>query len=143
MRASMLRSTEEMLSAQEEQEFFRFLGESGELPSNFARDVIMKIPGKDIMNTVKRSILILAYYDSAALDAGVTNSLRQCIRLIGQFPLLAAYGYHACNHNERQGSMYIHQPDPKLTGEKRHTYRQVSPNVDFYSGSLYFLPMEK
>ena len=29
------------------------------------------------------------------------------------FPLLSIYGYHAYNHYENLGSMYIHRPDPK------------------------------
>lgn len=103
----------ELPSAEEQEEFVRILGDSRELPSNFTRDVIMKIPSADIMNTMTRSILTLAYYDAAALDVSVADSLRQCIQLIAQFPMLAVYGYHAYNHYEKQGSMYIHQPDPK------------------------------
>lgn len=99
----------------EQKAFFELLGNTRELPSNFTRDVIMKIPSGDIMNTMTRSILTLAYYDENALDASIGNSLRQCIQLIGQFPMLAVYGYHAYNHYEKQGSMYIHQPDPKLS----------------------------
>lgn len=105
----------ELPTPKEQEDFFSLLGESRELPSNFTRDVIMKIPSADIMNTMTRSILTLAYYDDDALDTSVGNSLRQCIQLIGQFPMLAVYGYHAYNHYEKQGSMYIHQPDPKLS----------------------------
>lgn len=105
----------ELPTPKEQEDFFSLLGESRELPSNFTRDVIMKIPSADIMNTMTRSILTLAYYDDNALDSSVGNSLRQCIQLIGQFPMLAVYGYHAYNHYEKQGSMYIHQPDPRLS----------------------------
>ena len=97
------------------EEFRRLLGECRTLPTNFARDVIMKAPGKDIMNSMTRGILTLASYDERAIDTSVSNSLRQCIQLIAEFPLLAVYGYHAYNYYENMDSMVIHRPDPALS----------------------------
>ena len=99
----------------EQQEFSRIMAQCRSLPTNFTRDVIMKASSADIMNTMTRSILTLASYDEKATDISVENSLRQCIQLISQFPLLAVYAYHAYNHYEKQGSMYIHRPDPELS----------------------------
>ena len=67
------------------------------------------------MNSMTRSILTLASYDPAAKDTSVANSLRQCIQLISEFPLLAVYGYNAYNHYEKGQSMFIHHPDPNLS----------------------------
>ena len=67
------------------------------------------------MNSMTRSILTLASYDPAAKDTSVANSLRQCIQLISEFPLLAVYGYNAYNHYEKDQSMFIHHPDPNLS----------------------------
>ncbi len=97
------------------EEFRRLLGECRTLPTNFTRDVIMKAPGKDIMNSMTRGILTLASYDEHAIDTSVSNSLRQCIQLIAEFPLLAVYGYHAYNYYENMDSMVIHRPDPALS----------------------------
>lgn len=97
------------------EEFRRLLGECRTLPTNFTRDVIMKAPGKDIMNSMTRGILTLASYDERAIDTSVSNSLRQCIQLIAEFPLLAVYGYHAYNYYENMDSMVIHWPDPALS----------------------------
>ncbi len=96
-------------------EFKDFIGSSRTLPTNFTRDVIMKAPGKDIMNTMTRSLLTLASYDDKILDTSASNSLRQCIRLIAQFPMLAVYAYHAYNYYDNMESMVIHRPDPKLS----------------------------
>lgn len=102
----------------EEAEFKMLIGDCRHLPANFTRDVIMKAPSKDIMNSMTRSILTLASYDPQMADTSVSNSLRQCIQLIGQFPLLAVYGYHAFNYSDNLDSMIIHRPDPNLsTGE--------------------------
>ena len=96
-------------------DFSKVIGDCRRLPTNFTRDVIMKAPSKDIMNSMTRSILTLASYDDQVADGSVENSLRQCIQLIANFPLLAVYGYHAYNHYENGDSMYIHRPDPTLS----------------------------
>ena len=95
--------------------FKRLIGESRVLPTNFTRDVIMKAPGKDVMNSMTRSILTLASYDQGPVETSVSNSLRQCLRLISIFPMLAVYGYHAYNYYENLDSMFIHRPDPELS----------------------------
>ena len=102
-------------TSEEQEEFAAVLGKSRTLPSNFTRDVIMKAPSKDIMNSMTRSILTLASYDDLISDSSVANNIRQCINLIATFPMLAVYGYHAYNHYENNQSMYIHRPDPKLS----------------------------
>ena len=99
----------------EESDFKRIIGECRTLPTNFTRDVIMKAPSEDVMNSMTRSILTLASYDKQAKNPGVGNSLRQCIQLISEFPLLAVYGYNAYNHYEKNESMYIHHPDKQLS----------------------------
>ena len=67
------------------------------------------------MNSMTRSILTLASYDKKVKEPSVSNSLRQCIQLISEFPLLAVYGYNAYNHYEKNESMYIHHPDKQLS----------------------------
>ena len=66
------------------------------------------------MNSMTRSVLTLANYDDQ-VNGGLGNSIRQCIRLISEFPMLAVYAYHAYNHYENNDSMYIHRPDPSLS----------------------------
>ncbi len=85
------------------------------LPTNFTRDVIMKAPSNDIMNSLTRSVLTLASYDRNCNDTSIENVLGQCFRLISVFPMLAVYGYHAYNHYQNDESMYIHRPSKKLS----------------------------
>lgn len=105
----------ELPTLEEQKEFAQLIGQCRTLPTNFTRDVIMKAPTEDIMNSMTRSILTLASYDKNAKDASVSNSLRQCIQLISEFPLLAVYAYNAYNHYEKEGSMFIHHPDATLS----------------------------
>lgn len=105
----------EMPTEEQEKDFKGLLGGCRILPTNFTRDVIMKAPSHDIMNTMTRAILTLASYDDKALDTSVSNSLRQCIQLISEFPMLAVYAYNAYVHYEKNESMFIHHPDPNLS----------------------------
>ena len=105
----------ELPDKDELKEFKKYLCDCRTLPNNFTRDVIMKAPSSDIMNSMTRSILTLASYDKNAVDTTIPNALRQCIQLISTFPLLAVYAYHAYNYSEKQESMIIHRPDPKLS----------------------------
>ena len=78
---------------QELQGFQNLLGSYRTLPTNFVRDVIMKAPGKDMMNTLQRGVLTLYGYDDMADDISIPNVLRQCLQLTSTVPLLAVYGY--------------------------------------------------
>lgn len=120
----------EMPSESEYQEFYQLIGECRTLPPNFTRGVIMRKPGADIMNTMTRSILNLAAYDERAMDTSVTNSLRQCIQLISQFPLLAVYGYNAYNYYVNESSMIIHNPEPSLSAAE-NILRMLRPDKKY------------
>ena len=96
-------------------EFREILAQSMTLPKNFTRDVILKAPSKDIMNTLTKSILTLASYDDKASDISMENVLRQCLMLISVLPMMAVYGYHGYNHYVNDDSLYIHRPDPNCS----------------------------
>ena len=85
------------------------------LPTSFVRDIIMKAPSSDMMNTLARSVLTLYSYDDRADDVSLPNVLRQCLQLISLFPLLSIYGYQSYCHYHDGKSLYIHQPDPELS----------------------------
>ena len=97
------------------EEFIHILSMSRDLPTNFTRDVIMKAPTKDIMNSMTKSILTLSSYDRNSHSTELSNVIRQCLLLISVFPMLAVYGYHAYNHYENMKSMYIHRPKNGLS----------------------------
>lgn len=95
--------------------FERMLAENRPLPTTFTRDVIMKSPSDDMMNTLARSVLTLYSYDSNPNDLSTKNVLRQCIQLIAQFPSLAVYGYQAYSYYKNDESLFLHHPNPALS----------------------------
>ena len=96
-------------------EFRTLLGSCRTLPPSFTRDVIMKSPSADMMNTLARSVLTLYAYDSNPNDTSTANVLRQCMQLIAQFPSIAVYGYQAYRYYRNDQSLFLHQPDPSLS----------------------------
>ena len=102
-------------TAEQLEQFRTVLCTCRKLPTNFTRDVIMKASSKDLMNSMAKSVLTLASYDTKANDISVPNVLRQCLGFISIFPMLAIYGYHAYNHFLCGESLYIHNPDPELS----------------------------
>ncbi len=111
-------------------EFSNILAKNRRLPTNFVRDVIMKAPSKDIMNSLTKSVLTLSSYDDKVTDNSLENVLRQSIMLISVFPMLAVYGYHAYNHYECDDSFYIHRPDDSLSAAE-NILRMLRPDKKY------------
>lgn len=120
----------ELPTKEQYKNFKKLLGESMVLPNSFTRDVIMKAPSKDIMNSITKSVLTLAAYDEKASDISLDNVLVQCIKLIAVFPMLAVYGYHAYNHYECDDSLFIHRPDPNLSTAE-NILRMLRPDMKY------------
>lgn len=97
------------------EDFNQLLGEYRSLPTNFVRDIIMKAPSADMMNTLARSVLTLYSYDDAGDDISIPNVIRQCLQLTAIFPLFSVYGYQAYKHYHDGQSLFIHSPDPTLS----------------------------
>ena len=104
----------ELPTAKELEMFHETLVERRTLPPTFVRDVIMKAPSRDMMNSLSRSILSLYSYDALADDTSIPNVLRQCLNLISQFPMLLVYGYHAYNYRLGE-DLFIYAPSPELS----------------------------
>lgn len=104
----------ELPTATELKTFADMLAERRTLPKYFVRDVIMKAPSPDMMNSLSRSILTLYSYDAKADDTSIPNVLRQCLNLISEFPMLMVYGYHAYNYKKGE-DLFIYAPSKELS----------------------------
>ncbi|WP_029321874.1 citrate/2-methylcitrate synthase [Butyrivibrio sp. AE3004] len=109
-------------SKDELQGFTQLLGFYRSLPTGFVRDIIMKAPSRDMMNTLSRSVLTLYSYDNHADDVSMPNVLRQSLQMISLFPLLAIYGYQAYNHYHEGNSLFIHPPKAELSTAEHILY---------------------
>lgn len=111
-------------------EYKTALGVRRELPTGFARDMILVAPSNNVMNKLARSVLALYSYDDKADDISIPNVLRQSIDLIGYFPSLIAYGYQAKRSHYHNESLHLHYPDPgKSTAE--NILRMIRPTGEY------------
>lgn len=119
-----------MPNQKELDEFTSLLAKYRTLPTSFVRDIIMKAPSSDMMNTLARSVLTLHAYDTKANDISIPNVLRQGLLLTAVFPLLAVYGYQAFRHYFEGDSFFIHTPRPELSTAE-NILHMLRPNSQY------------
>jgi len=103
--------------------FQKLLGSYRSLPNSFVRDIIMKAPSTNIMNSMARSVMTLYAYDNNPDDLSLENVLRQCIQLIAMFPQLALHSYQAYDYYRKDSaSFFIHDPRPELSTAENILY---------------------
>ncbi|MHB1421551.1 MAG: citrate/2-methylcitrate synthase, partial [Bacillota bacterium] len=117
-------------SNEELKEFQQLLSSYRRLPDDFVRDIILKMPSRDIMNSISRSVLALYSLDDQAEDTSIGNVLKQCLKLIAFFPLIAVYGYQALSHYHGNNSLYIHSPKPDL-GTAENILHMLRPDSQY------------
>ncbi len=96
-------------------EFLNLMGYYRNLPDTFVRDIIMKAPSRDIMNSLQKSVLTLYTYDKNPDDISIPNVLKQSLHLIAQFPLISVYAYQAYRHYHLDESLVIRNPKADLS----------------------------
>lgn len=120
----------ELPTSKELYRFQQVLGEKRELPSAFARDMILTAPSQNVMNKLARSVLALYSYDDNPDDLSIDNVLRQSINLLGYFPCLLAYGYQAKRAYYDNQSLHLHNPDPALSTAE-NILRMIRPTGEY------------
>ncbi|NLG36355.1 MAG: citrate/2-methylcitrate synthase [Lentisphaerae bacterium] len=96
-------------------DFAELLGSYRDLPHYFVHDSLLKLSSRDMMNAMAQSILALYTLDDQADEVSLPNVMRQCLKLIATFPLLAAYSYQACSYRYAGKSLVIHTPQCELS----------------------------
>ena len=128
-------------SREELSNFCQLLASYRSLPNSFVRDIIMKAPSTDIMNSVARSVLTLYSYDNNPNDTSIPNVLRQCLQLIAMFPQLALYGYQAYNYYKNDHpTFFIHDPVPELSTAQNILY-MLRPDMKYSQTEARVLDM--
>ena len=113
--ASYLLIMGELPSKTELENFNQILGAHRDLPSTFARDMILTAPSRNIMNKLARSVLALYSYDDNPDDISIPNVLRQSFLLMGCFPAIISYAYQAKHTYYDKESLHLHNPIPELS----------------------------
>ena len=118
----------ELPSREELADFCLRLGSYRALPDDFVHDSLLKLSSRDVMNAMAQSILALYVLDDRADDVSIPNVLRQCLKLIATFPLLAAYSYQASAYRYAGKSLVIHAPQPELSAAENFLHMLRNDN---------------
>ena len=97
------------------EQFHELLNSFHALPKNFVRDVVMKAPSTDMMNTLTRCVLTMFSYDNDPNDTSIENVMRQCLQLTAVLPIFSVYSYMAHSFYNNSDSLVIHKPLPELS----------------------------
>ena len=98
------------------------LADMRNLPFEFTEDMILKAPGKNVMNKLGRAVLALYSYDDNPDDISIPNLIRQSLELIARFPVLIANSYACKRHYFDNQSLVIHNPNPELSIAENFLY---------------------
>lgn len=95
-------------SKTELESFRKYLAESRELPDNFAEDMILKAPSRNIMNKMSRSVLALYSYDVNGEDTSLEAEMHKAVNLIAKLPVIMTFAYQVQQRHYYNKSMIIH-----------------------------------
>lgn len=113
--------TGELPDQDELNEFTGYMANSRRLPDKL-KNSIMSLHGKNIMNILARSVLVLYNYDDESDDTSPKKLIAQSLSLIAKFPTVIAYAYHNYIHQFLGGTMSIRHPDARLSTAENLLY---------------------
>ena len=100
------------------------------LPDGFTENMILKIPSRNVMNKIQRSILVLYSHDDNPDSLDIGETILKSIKLIARFPTIVAYGYQAKAYNFDNKSLFIHSPQNGI-GTARNILHMIRNDNEF------------
>ncbi|MFO7371078.1 MAG: citrate synthase [Bacteroidales bacterium] len=101
--------------------FTSYMAGHRDLPNAFV-NLILSFRGKNIMNMLTRSVLVMYTQDDEAENYSHINLLKQSLNLIAKFPVIAAYVYFGFRHTYQRKSLIFRHPDPSLSTAENFLY---------------------
>jgi len=101
--------------------FSSYMAGHRDLTNSFV-NLILSFRGKNIMNMLARSVLVMYTQDDDAENYSHINLLKQSLNLIAKFPVIAAYVYFGFRHTFQRKSLIFRHPDPSLSTAENFLY---------------------
>lgn len=120
--------------------FRQLIADNRELPYNFAEDMIIKAPSRDIMNKMARSVLALYSYDENPDDTSMENMMMQSIKLIARLSNIMAKAYQVKRRYFDNESMSFYPNDTSLSIAE-YILSAVRPNQEYTDKEAKLLDM--
>lgn len=109
--------------------FSTYMAGHRDLPIDFV-NLILSFRGKNIMNMLARSVLVMYTQDDDAENYSHINLLKQSLNLIAKFPVIAAYVYFGYRHTYQRQSLIFRHPDPELSTAENFLYMLRGKNYN-------------
>lgn len=109
--------------------FSSYMAGHRDLPNSFV-NLILSFRGKNIMNMLSRSVLVMYTQDDEAENYSHINLLKQSLNLIAKFPIIAAYVYFGFRHTYQRKSLIFRHPEPSLSTAENFLYMLRGENYD-------------
>lgn len=106
---------------EELEKFTQYLAEHRDLDERFT-NMILALKGRDLMNMLSRSVLILYNLDKTAEDYTHENLMHQSLNLIAKLPTIIAYSYHSMVHKYNREDLIIRHPKVDLSTAENLLY---------------------
>lgn len=84
-----------------------------ELPENFIDDIIIKVPARNVMNKLSRSVLALYSYDAEAENNNLEHEIRKAIQIISCLPTIMVNSFQIKRRHYDNESMFMHPLNAK------------------------------
>ncbi|MFN8207445.1 MAG: citrate synthase [Bacteroidales bacterium] len=81
----------------------------------FTKNMLLSLRGRDVMNMLARTVLVLYTIDETPEDYTLSNQVNQALNLIAKFPAIITYAYYGMLHSFQHQSLIIRHPEPGLT----------------------------
>lgn len=107
--------TGKLPSADELEKFSAYLAGQRELTPMLTKSMVLSLRGKDVMNMLARTVLVLYTMDDDPEDMSLQNQLRQALSLIAKFPTIITYSYYGMLHAFYRKSLIIRHPEMNLS----------------------------
>ena len=85
-------------------------------------NMILTLRGRDLMNMLSRSVLILYTLDDTAEDYSLPSLVKQSLNLIAKLPIIVAYSYQGMRHSFYRKSLVIRHPQANLSAAENFLY---------------------
>ena len=95
------------------QHFREIMATYRELPENFIDDVIIKVPSRNIMNKLARSVLALYSYDENAENNNLEHEIRKALQVIACLPTIMVNSFQVKRRYYDNESMFMHPLNTK------------------------------
>lgn len=88
--------------------FCEVIRKNYKLPDEFLEKNLMRLPAKDLMNSLQMSVLTLFNYDDDPDNTDVYQTILKGINILAKLPSITCYAYQNKMHHFNQQSLIIH-----------------------------------